>query len=144
MECRDEDDLVIVFQLIVTFPLQLPIRIVDQDKNTRPSSIRVSASVSSQSKLEAKSTNTVPFSIKSSSRSFSRLSRSQNRRYVTSAGFWGDSEPSADVEEEAEDADAGAGTSAGRSMRCERWFEKSSSRPPPNSIFSDMVDMPVT
>ena len=53
----------------------------------------------------------MPFSINSSSRSFRRLSRSQKRRDVTSAGFLGGSEPPADGDGETEDADAGGGCS---------------------------------
>lgn len=34
-----------------------------------------------------------------------------------------------------------AGTAAGSVIRCERFLEKSSSRPPPNSIFSEIVDI---
>ena len=34
-----------------------------------------------------------------------------------------------------------AGTAAGSVIRCERLLEKSSSRPPPNSIFNEIVDI---
>lgn len=79
----------------------------------------------------------MPFSTNSSARSLSRLSRSQKIRYVRSTGRLGACGVSA--------AGAGASgaeeTSVGTETLWERWLEKRSSSPPPNSILREIVDM---
>lgn len=80
-------------------------------------------------------TYTVPFSMNSSTLSFNRLSRSQTTRYARSAGRSCSVElPARSLLEASEER----GIRAGIATRCERWFEKSSSSPPPNSILRFM------
>ena len=131
MQRRDEDNLVIVLQLIIALSLQFPVRVIDEHQDARSPIAQVSISPPAKSNnrcRESSATHTVPFSMNSSSRSLSKLSRSQYRRYVTSAGFFGSS-CSSDVDDADEDgaaeveAGAGAladGTSAGISTRWDR------------------------
>lgn len=77
--------------------------------------------------------------MKSSSLSFSKLSRNQYMRYVKLAGcpdttFGGTPLP----------VDAGEGILAGITTWWERWLEKRSSEPPPNSILTLRVDITVS
>jgi len=36
VQCRDEHNLVAILQFIIALTLQLPVRVVDKDQNTRP------------------------------------------------------------------------------------------------------------
>lgn len=48
VQCRDKDDLVPVFQLIIPFALQLPVRIVHEYQDPRPSIIYCNININHQ------------------------------------------------------------------------------------------------
>ena len=125
MKRRNKQYPVSLFKLVVFFPLQFPIGIVDQNENPWPSAqvsvMNQDLNPESHYQIDA---YTIPSSMKSSFlRSFIKnLQRYRSKKTTVAV------RPSSSV--------------AGRATWCLRWFEKSISRPPLPGNVSEQVSLP--